>query len=348
MHEQHGQPKRRRILPVDDPHCKFWLRSDLGATMVADPVIGAWTLAAGWSAAGGGVYDHAGGADNLDQAILVVGNWYQLTYTVSGVAGGTVQPYAGTTAGTARAADGTYTETILCAGNTSLIFVGTGTASVGAISIEARSLAGLADQSINGHDATQATATKQPSYTPDGGLIDRPYLTFNGTTSYLEQASHADLNAGQESWLLLAVVRFVRAVGTWDGIWGKARNASANNLRCFRNGAGAPVIYHSAGSYTGGSFAMPIGDYVLAYGVDSSALQAIYWANATHQRKAAVLAGTGSNAEKAAIGAASELGEWPGNFRLYEMAYYRFGAGVAIPDGMIQLHFDWLRAGYGI
>jgi len=182
MHEEHGQPKRRRILPPDiaGSNLKLWLRSDLGITLVADPVIAAWTLAAGWSAAGGGVYSHAGGADNLSQAILVVGNAYRVTYTVSGVAGGTIQPYAGTTAGTSRAADGTYTEVLVCAGNTSMIFVGTGTASVGAISIESMSCSGWADQSATGASFTNATALTQPAYYKTGGAIDLPYLSFNG------------------------------------------------------------------------------------------------------------------------------------------------------------------------
>lgn len=82
-----------------------------------------WTKGTGWTIASGKAdCAEPHDASNLFQAVLVVGDTYKITYTVSTFSLGTVTVYAGTTAGTPRAAIGTYTEVLTCAGNVNLIF----------------------------------------------------------------------------------------------------------------------------------------------------------------------------------------------------------------------------------
>jgi len=59
---------------------------------------------------------------------LVVGESYDITYTVQNVSGATVTLFAGLTQGTTRSANGVYTETLQCTGNGSLgfYFIGNG------------------------------------------------------------------------------------------------------------------------------------------------------------------------------------------------------------------------------
>lgn len=92
----------------------------------------AWTKGTGW-AIGAGVATATTASSNLTAAVnpLVVGVPYQVTYTVVTVTAGSVRVNVGTTQGTSRTTAGTYTETLVCAGNAGLSF--TGTAFLGSI-----------------------------------------------------------------------------------------------------------------------------------------------------------------------------------------------------------------------
>lgn len=141
-----------------------------------------WTKGAQWTLPGTTADKAAGGANNLTQACLTVGNTYTITYTISAVAAGTITVYAGTTAGTARNAAGTYTETLACVGNTSLGFVpsaaGT-TCQIDNVLVLPLNTSQLTDLTGLGHHLVQATAAKQPLWMASGagGL-----LRFNGTS----------------------------------------------------------------------------------------------------------------------------------------------------------------------
>lgn len=88
-----------------------------------DPIVSQsashWTAGAGWSIANG-VATHAGGGGTAtlsqDTATshsadpLLATEYYAVIFTISGRTAGTVTPKLGTTAGTARSADGTYIE----------------------------------------------------------------------------------------------------------------------------------------------------------------------------------------------------------------------------------------------
>jgi len=92
----------------------LWLGAyeEARATKAAQPVIpGAGWTGANWAGAGLGPYTHTAGATaDLTQAVLTAGNRYSTSHTVSGRTAGTVTHKQGTAAGTARAANGTYTD----------------------------------------------------------------------------------------------------------------------------------------------------------------------------------------------------------------------------------------------
>ncbi len=87
-------------------------------TLNTQPVLANWS-GANWAGAGLGPYTHTAGATtDLSQAIEIVGNRYATAFSVSGCTAGQVTHKSGTTAGTARVADGAYTEELLCATDT--------------------------------------------------------------------------------------------------------------------------------------------------------------------------------------------------------------------------------------
>jgi len=81
-----------------------------------------WGKGAGWAIASGMASATAGSASDLIQtSVVTVGVEYETIIRISGRTAGTATIKCGTGAGTARSADGIYTERITAAGNTSLI-----------------------------------------------------------------------------------------------------------------------------------------------------------------------------------------------------------------------------------
>ena len=76
----------------------------------------AWTKGTGWTISAGvaDVSGAQGGDTDLEQGITVTdGDSYEVTFTVLNYTAGTITPRVGGTAGTARSANGTYTEVIV-------------------------------------------------------------------------------------------------------------------------------------------------------------------------------------------------------------------------------------------
>jgi hypothetical protein len=86
-----------------------------------------WTKDTGVDIASGlATWDGTAGQVDLSQAVgFTDAQEYTITYTVSGYSSGTISVLCGSTGtGTARSANGTYTETIQCSGDTDLYFRG--------------------------------------------------------------------------------------------------------------------------------------------------------------------------------------------------------------------------------
>jgi hypothetical protein len=99
----------------------------------------AWTKGSGWTISGGyGVASSCSTAISQNAAYTIVqGRSYTVTYTVSSFSAGTVTASIGGTAGTARSANGTYTETIVAGSTQAIAFTGAGfTGKIGTVSVK--------------------------------------------------------------------------------------------------------------------------------------------------------------------------------------------------------------------
>lgn len=91
-----------------------------------------WTLNTGWAYGTNNVVATTSSSNIIQQSAgmlipLKSGKSYSVTFTVSSYSAGTVTPYIGAVGGTARSADGTFTETIVCAADdTFFLLLGAG------------------------------------------------------------------------------------------------------------------------------------------------------------------------------------------------------------------------------
>jgi hypothetical protein len=227
------------------------LRSGASAdVLVADPVIGAWTLGAGWSDLGAGIYAHAAGAaGNLSQANLTIGLRYTMIWRVAGCTAGTVTPQYGTTAGVARAADGTYTSDMTCAGSTALAFVANAAfdGTVELLSIICTSVTQWLDRANPGHGLVQATASLVPYCETGTGMMRLE-------AGRRMQASSAANNWGflhrSNSTLVIAVVP--RALADFQSIVGTGRTDAVSvgmSLNYMATGAIRVVVANGSGVF---------------------------------------------------------------------------------------------------
>ncbi len=93
----------------------------LGTNLILTPDFAAdtnWTKGTGWTITAGVGRAAAGSASDLSQTTppLTSGRYYLVTFTISNYSAGTITPKCGTQAGTARSANGTYTEVIVANG----------------------------------------------------------------------------------------------------------------------------------------------------------------------------------------------------------------------------------------
>lgn len=82
-----------------------------------------WTVGTGWSITGGQAVATASAAGQaMTQSIpMTIGKAYIITYTIT-VTAGSIKSQAGTANGATQTASGTYTDTLICTGNTTLSF----------------------------------------------------------------------------------------------------------------------------------------------------------------------------------------------------------------------------------
>lgn len=155
--------------PASLPSLAAWYEAvDTDATLVkATQTSPTGWSGTNWSGSGLGPYTHTAGSTTAlaHASLVIVGNRCQTIFTVSGRTAGSVTFYAGTTAGTARTTNATFTEDLTVAGNTTHSFVPSsdfdGVVTVVAVYNLSRTRWNPRAGSLGGY-LEQATATRQP------------------------------------------------------------------------------------------------------------------------------------------------------------------------------------------
>ena len=212
-----------------------------------------WGLGAGW-AIGGGTANATNAPTYVYQnnASIISGKVYSVTYTISGYVAGSIKAYAGATAsfGHSVSANGTYTEYICAAingGELGLLATGF-TGSVDDISY----------REVTGNHAIQATAAARPVLGNTGGYN---YSYFDGIDDSLTSATGG---GGTTGFFLCQAIKPTGGAGAVRTIWSDAgtdtgyrvRINAANKLEfAASNGAplATPVQAAATTSLTGGT-----------------------------------------------------------------------------------------------
>jgi hypothetical protein len=141
-----------------------------------------WTKGAGWTIAAGVATATGAISTSLEQTAgitIIQGKQYEVRYTVTRSAG-SITPSLGGTAGTARSANGTYSETII-AGSTQLISFATSGFTGTLDNVSVRDVGGgtirnPADYTVNG---TALTFNKAPASGTNNIFVFAPYTLIN-------------------------------------------------------------------------------------------------------------------------------------------------------------------------
>jgi hypothetical protein len=148
-----------------------------------------WTKGAGWTIPTPYALHTAGNTATLSEAVLTVGNTYTTRIVITNATAGTVTVLAGTTAGTARF-NGDFTESLLCAGNTTLAVTPSNDfdGQITLVKADPRNASRFTDLNGTGHHLLQATAASQPLWVASGA---GGVLRTDGAADYLKAVAFA-------------------------------------------------------------------------------------------------------------------------------------------------------------
>jgi hypothetical protein len=264
-----------------------------------------WTKGANWTIPTPYALHAAGSTATLSQACVVVGNTYTFRLVVSNATAGTVTLSAGTTSGTARF-NGDFTETLLCAGNTTLALAPTNDfdGRITLVASSPRNASRFTDLNGTGHHLDQATAANQPLFVASGA---GGYLEFDGVADAL----YATYARNQPRTIVACFAPYARAAE-----------------RYFMGGQGdATLVFHSAAAgstmkiYSGAT----VGTDTYTDGAFST-WSAIFNGAASSIQKDSGAPVTGdagaTNATKMIVGAYSTAGSLAEHMKLISIAEY--------------------------
>jgi len=153
-------------------------------------------------------------ANKSTLTVITVGVKYRITYTVSDYVNGGVRVECGSSIGTTRLANGTYSEILTCTGNPNLILRAQGTTTLKCDTVSVQKITGLVaaynmkpvgntlvDISGNGKNGTLLNSVTSTS----NGLL------FNGRDSYVNLG---DMTSVEGVYALTLMCRF-KHIGTW-------------------------------------------------------------------------------------------------------------------------------------
>mgnify|MGYP003148387034 CR=1 FL=1 len=169
-----------------------------------------WIVKGGWEISGGTLISTSTTIPAYQQNVVTVGSIYTVTYTIDslGLGSGDVMVKLGTTEGTPRSSVGTFTESLLCAGGTSIFFVNNDGAGFSGV-IDDVSVTGVVYDKLGTNNGTPTGATANTTlyggYTPviPRGIDNAPTVqadaigagsaSFNGTNNEIDLGSGATL-----------------------------------------------------------------------------------------------------------------------------------------------------------
>lgn len=170
-----------------------------------------WTLGSGWAYGTNNLAATAADATSAEQLAadqvavpdkILSGIQYTVTFTVSGYSAGTVTPLLGTQAGTARSADGTYTENIIANGTTFALLGGTGAAAftgvIDTVSVVRTST--FVAKALANHDNRLVLGGLSGAYFSHTNFTAKIYDAWRNTTP--DEVVVTDTDAFDTGWIL--------------------------------------------------------------------------------------------------------------------------------------------------
>lgn len=158
-----------------------------------------WTKGSGWTI-GSGVATATTASSSLSQdsqTAIEEGVAYTITYTITRSAG-TITPSIGGTDGTARSADGTYSETIICGSSQQIDFTGAGfTGTLDNVTIKLSNGKGYEIQNPNSYtlSGTTLSMASAPANGVNNIFVFAPALLANQASASAEAAETAEAGA---------------------------------------------------------------------------------------------------------------------------------------------------------
>jgi hypothetical protein len=203
------------------------------------------------------------------------------------------------------------------------------------------------DLSGHGNDATQSFLSAQPAVAVSA-INGLPAIEFDGVNDSLIIADDPTLNPLLDTYLHLAVGRFVSGSGGYDLWMSKATNAVGSNWRLFRNSVSQLQLYwgNDSQAYGGSTGSVADGtDTIVGWGVDAFTNQLIYVVGSNIERRTVLGQGAGSNALDVRL-ATDGVQVWS-KIRIAEHLFY-VRSGAAFPDADIHQLIDYFDAKYAL
>lgn len=183
-----------------------------------------WTKGTGWTI-GSGVATATGAiSTSLEQnagITLIEGESYTITMTITRTAG-TITPSIGGTDGTARSADGTYTETILAGSDQKIEFAGSGftgtidDVSVHRVNASHREILRNDEFTIDG---TTLTLNEAPPTGTNNILVFAPSLLLGAAQAAADEAALSETNAAASAAKLQGTSTTSLTIGTGSKVF---------------------------------------------------------------------------------------------------------------------------------
>ena len=219
-----------------------------------------WLKGAGWTISGGTANAAIPVASGLTAIVgaLTIGTTYKLTYTISNYSAGNIVIQAGwQSSGTSRSANGTYTEYLVCAGDTKVAFLGTSsfTGSIDNVSVKEYLGQSVVPGSGCGSWLFESQSTNLVPYSED--FSDASWVNSNSTDTSNYGISPDGLNnstrflttANTGSFLYINSLPILDATNYTLSFWVKSNGNSLDKFRLYTTTGGTSLEFTSTNKW---------------------------------------------------------------------------------------------------